>query len=556
MKKIMIGMLSSVIFFLIVFEVRQIAYAAEAADYSDIGGLIYEAEDAELENVEVVQEFYDGGAVKGYSGTGFVGEFDNTDNNPSAITFTIEIAEAGKYDLIFLTCSPYDKKLNHVQIDGGEILHEALESAKSEEFFKRMIEVELKEGTHTIRVTEGWGFMYVDAMVVKKQAPTVPPLYADADPVNPNATPEAKALMAYLNECYGKVMLAGQYAEGIDAPEMKAIYEQTGKYPAIMGLDFLYYGSTAEEYRDTPTQTTQAAIDWWNKGGIVTFCWHWMAPKDNYLSNDWPWNKSFYTQGTNFDLSKVLNGSDPEGYEMLLADIDTVSEELKILQDAGVPVLWRPLHEASGGWFWWGSSGSESYKELWNLMYDRMVNHHGLNNLIWIWNGQHNETDAITEWYPGDDTVDMIGEDIYAEKRDDASQVERFIEALDYTSANKIIALTETGVIPNPDKLLKDGNLWSWFAPWYREFVVDMTYPYEEAPYSDEYTGLNMLRKVYEHESVITLDELPVLNENAVKPLEDTDNLNISNVIPWVLTGILGIIALIFIVLYLKKEQK
>ena len=271
-----------------------------------------------------------------------------------------------------------------------------------------------------------------------------------------------------------------------------------------MGFDFLYYGKTASENNTEEVNTTELAIDWWNKGGIVTFCWHWFAPKDNLLIDDQPWNKTFYTQATTFDLEKALNGEDPEGYDLLIADIDAVSAELKKLQDAGVPVLWRPLHEASGGWFWWGASGSDSYIELWNLMYDRMVNVNGLNNLIWVWNGQYNDTDPVKSWYPGNDTVDIIGEDIYATKQDYSSQVDRFAKALTYTNANKIITLSETGVIPDIDELIKDGNMWSWFAPWYREFVVDMGAGYENAYYSDEYTELNMLRKVYNHEAVIT----------------------------------------------------
>ena len=481
--------------------------AVDKTDYTQLGGTIYEAEDAVLENVEVVQEFYEGGNITGYSGTGFVGEFNNSDKNPSSLISEIEVEEDAKYDLIFMTCSPYDSKKNNVRIDDEEVLYEALETPKAEEFCKRVIEAQLTMGKHKISIMENWGYMYIDALIVKKQVPAIPTLKADSPPVNPNATKETKALMDYLNESYGKVILSGQYAEGIEAPEIQAIFKQTGKYPAVMGFDFINYGKTASENVEEKQNTTELAIDWWNKGGIVTFCWHWFAPKDNMLTKDNPWNKSFYTQSTNFDLTKAMNGDDPDGYELLIADIDTISEELKVLQEANVPVLWRPLHEASGGWFWWGDCDSNTYKQLWNLMYDRMVNINGLNNLIWVWNGQHKEGDSIEEWYPGDTTVDIIGEDIYAEKQDYSSQVDRFANAMKYTKANKIITLSETGVIPDPDELLKAGNLWSWFSPWYREFVVDMDYKYENANYSDEYTGLNMLRKIYHHENVITLDE-------------------------------------------------
>ena len=72
-------------------------------------------------------------------------------------------------------------------------------------------------------------------------------------------------------------------------------------------------------------------------------------------------------------------------------------------------LLWRPLHEASGKWFWWGAKGAAPCKALWNLMYDRMVNHHGLTNLIWVWNSDG----ADYEWYPGDDKVDILARDFY-----------------------------------------------------------------------------------------------------------------------------------------------
>lgn len=58
-----------------------------------------------------------------------------------------------------------------------------------------------------------------------------------------------------------------------------------------------------------------------------------------------------------------MNGSDPKGYNALMSDVDEIAKQLKRLSDADVPVLFRPLHEASGGWFWWGADGSEAYKK-------------------------------------------------------------------------------------------------------------------------------------------------------------------------------------------------
>jgi|AGTN01.2.fsa_nt_gi Beta-mannanase len=505
------------IFFLIIAAVLitslpPAARAAQNNDYSDIGGVIYEAEDALLENNEVLTEFTEdavgqGYNVEGYSGTGFVGEFNNTDAGFSTLTFTIEIEKAGKYDLIFKTCCPYTNKKNDILIDDDDRRNEALITPQSNNFTTQVLEAEFAAGTHTVKIMENWGYFYVDALIVKPQAPKVGPLYARPELVDANATDSARRLMEYLCGIYGDYILSGQYSEGYDAPEASAIFTQTGKYPAVMGFDLMYYTSLSEGRLQEKQYTIEKAIEWWNAGGIVTFCWHWYSPKDIVDTSDNPWNKSFYKSATNFNFAKALSGEDPEGYDLMLRDIDMVAEQLKLLQDAGVPVLWRPLHEAAGGWFWWGTQGSENYIELWNLIYDRLVNHHGLHNLIWVWNGQSNDKDEFDAWYPGDSTVDIIGLDIYPEKHDYSPQTESFQQALTYTRMPRIIALTEVGVIPDPDMLVKEGAMWLWFAPWYREFAVDMAD--SAKPYSDEYTGLNMLRKVYHHEKVITLDELP-----------------------------------------------
>ena len=172
-----------------------------------------------------------------------------------------------------------------------------------------------------------------------------------------------------------------------------------------------------------------------------------------------------------------------------------------------MPVLWRPLHEASGGWFWWGASGADAYKQLWNLLYDRLCNLHGLNNLIWIWNGQN------AEWYPGDDTVDIIGEDIYPCERVYSSQSAKFIECLDYTDARKMIILSENGCVPDAELLFRDGTVWGSFCTWGGEFVLKNSK--FNAP-SEQYTEIWLLKKVYADERVITRADIPDLKGNGI----------------------------------------
>lgn len=143
------------------------------------------------------------------------------------------------------------------------------------------------------------------------------------------------------------------------------------------------------------------------------------------------WYKGFNTEAANIDLTKIMNGENKEGYDLLMKDIDAIAQQLLILQEAKVPVLWRPLHEAAGGWFWWGASGPDAYKKLYILLYDKLTNDYGLNNLIWLWNGQDKD------WYPGDAYVDIIGEDIYPGEKVYGSQINKYLDAVNYTTNKK-----------------------------------------------------------------------------------------------------------------------
>ncbi|NIK77227.1 mannan endo-1,4-beta-mannosidase [Paenibacillus castaneae] len=321
--------------------------------------------------------------------------------------------------------------------------------------------------------------------------------------VNPNADEQTRRLMTYLCDIYGSRILTGQQIGVVSTPELDILHEVTGKYPAVYGFDFMNYSPSRTE-RGSICSDTDIAIDWWKSGGIVTFCWHWNAPKDLIdLPPEQSWDRGFYTNATTFDVQKAMDDSESEEYKLIIRDIDAISAELQRLQDAGVPVLWRPLHEASGGWFWWGAKGAAPCIWLWKLMYDRMTNLHKLNHLIWVWNGQH------ADWYPGDEYVDIIGEDIYPPAGNYESQQERFQTALSYTGTNKIIALSENGPIPDPDLMLRDDVPWAWNCTWYGTFVYTTKDGVRE--YSSEFTDREQLIKFYNHPFSITKDELPDL---------------------------------------------
>lgn len=229
----------------------------------------------------------------------------------------------------------------------------------------------------------------------------------------------------------------------------------------------------------------------------------------------------FYSADTNFTIpvaNGALNSNSP-AYAQINADIDLIAIELKKLQEAKVPLLWRPLHEAAGnggdGWFWWGRTRSDGVPQayaqilLWRHMYDRLVNHHKLDNLLWVWNGQN------PAWYPGDDVVDIMSFDIYdgTDNKTYKSQIATYTALSQYSSEKKMLALSENGFIPDPDNMKKDGAWWLWFMTWNdgnfdNQTLVSGTH--KDNFWSGDYYNTAAHKKhVYEHELVITLDELP-----------------------------------------------
>ena len=184
----------------------------------------------------------------------------------------------------------------------------------------------------------------VDALIKKLEAKTPD----GTKPVSENTNEETLELFNYLRSVYGKQILAGQQYSNAKQYENIMYYNTTGDMPAIMGFDFLFAQGT-----ETPDYTQiEEAIKWHNEqNGIVAFCWHWKVPVD--IRNDNVKGTAFYSKEIrNFSLENAVTPGTKE-YEVVIKDIDTIALYLQRLETAGVPVLWRPLHEAGGNWFWW-----------------------------------------------------------------------------------------------------------------------------------------------------------------------------------------------------------
>lgn len=164
--------------------------------------------------------------------------------------------------------------------------------------------------------------------------------------VNKDVTSEARELMTYLAERYGLGVLSGQQDYG----NLNWINENTGRKPAVIGFDLMDYSPSRTE-RGAISQEIRDAIAWHQQGGIVTLCWHWNAPTHLVDEPGKEWWRGFYTNATTYDLASALAHSESQEYTLLIRDIDAIALQLQELKDAGVPVLFRPLHEAEGGWF-------------------------------------------------------------------------------------------------------------------------------------------------------------------------------------------------------------
>jgi len=313
--------------------------------------------------------------------------------------------------------------------------------------------------------------------------PEPQPSGIDVSLTNPRASEAARKVYAFLREQSGQKMLSGVQAGGTanNNDNVDAVFAKTGRHPALAGYDFIFL-----QYSPTPASwewkvdygDISAAREQWRANGLVSYMWHWNVPTDKAA-----WDKGrqgdfsgygFYSDKTAFDIGRALIKGTWEN-DFILQDIEKVAGYLKRLQQEGIPVLWRPLHEAAGNydrygpggaWFWWGRGGADACKRLWKLLRDKLEGEYGLDNLIWVWtlDATPGAESQYADWYPGNDLVDIVGVDIYAE--DTAAKARQYKAAAALSGGHKLTAVSECGNIPDPDKCFAAGQSWSWFMAW------------------------------------------------------------------------------------------
>ena len=293
----------------------------------------------------------------------------------------------------------------------------------------------------------------------------------ESAPVNPHASPEARALLHYLYSMSGKYTLTGQHNyPNVGATWTDRALDLTGKYPAVYGQDFGFQtGEDKDSILGRPAMVEEA-IRQYRNGAIVTLTWHAVRPVD-----DEPVSFRESVQGhlTDFEWRELLTPGTTLN-KRWCAQVDVIAGYLKQLQEAHVPILWRPYHEVNGSWFWWGGrKGKDGSAALYRQLFDRLVNRHKLNNLIWVWNanapGSGGGPGPYADYFPGSDVADVLSVDIYG------GFEQAFYDDLVTLAAGKPVALGEVGSVPAADVLAKQPK-YAWFMSW-SEWVQEANHP-------------------------------------------------------------------------------
>lgn len=236
-------------------------------------------------------------------------------------------------------------------------------------------------------------------------------------------------------------------------------YATCGQYPSVYGMDLGGIEMDWSKNLDSNPfeQMRASAVAHHERGGVITISWH---PR-NPLTEGNAWDVS-----TDHVVSSILPGG--EKHEIFMTWLEKAADFLGSIKTAdgeAVPVIWRPWHEHTGSWFWWGQNlcTADQYKALWQLTYDYMAKERGLDNLVWAYSpgaGELSSVEVFGERYPGDEIIDLVGFDCYQYSNNEV-YVADMKKALEITKAfadehGKLMAVTETGY-----EGVKDPHWWT-----------------------------------------------------------------------------------------------
>ena len=324
--------------------------------------------------------------------------------------------------------------------------------------------------------------------------------------VDSKATDSTKALAAYLTglRADDKVLFGHQnstFRSVKDNGKTSDIKDITGSEAGLFGIDTLALAGT-ECASENPLEASIAASKKAYEGGsIISLSCH-MPNFTNAKITDTgnaehPYDFSKCDFSESKDLTPcadyILEGG--EYNAQYNAYLDIIADYALKLQEANVPILFRPFHENSGGWFWWGTSTSaDSYRAIWRYMVN-YLQAKGVHNLLYVYspNGPIDSESDYLSRYPGDAYVDVLGFDYYDDYADVSKYTgDTYFEALAKScdvvagladKKAKIPAIAETGIRitgAGKDSLMVSGNPTK-DKDWYNQVVntaVEHDIPY------------------------------------------------------------------------------
>lgn len=316
-------------------------------------------------------------------------------------------------------------------------------------------------------------------------------LVADpVQPVTPNASPEAVKLLEYIYSISGKQTMAGQHSVPLlESTRLVVAHRTTKHYPALFGQDFGFDSPGSWDGINYRQRIVDEAIRRHHEGFVITLMWHAVRPTEDEPVT---FRESIQGDLTDQEWEELITPGTRLN-ERWKSQVDVVAWFLRQLRDAKVPVLWRPYHEMNGDWFWWGKkAGENGYKKLYRMLFDRFVDFHGLNNLIWVYNCNE-VTENVNPYethFPGHDVVDILATDVYR-----GGFAQKDYDSLLALAGEKPIALGEVGRAPAVE-ILTSQPRWTWFMSW-------------GEPGGFEPGGFQGLQATFDSEKTVTFEELP-----------------------------------------------
>lgn len=285
--------------------------------------------------------------------------------------------------------------------------------------------------------------------------------------VDAQATDAVRSLYAYLMAVGRDHLLFGHQMDNSQSIVKKDgvisdTYHTVGAYPAVTGFEM----SDVVGHPDRYVQRVQEA---YQHNSIATLCDH----MPNFSADE--------GENTFYDMTPTYEHIMPGGkdHEKFLQRLDQTAEFVLSCKDGDgelIPIIYRPFHENSGNWFWWGSSNTtkEEFVALWRFTVEYLCDVKGVHNLLYAYspNGHFAGERDYLDRYPGDEYVDVIGFDVYHDSPEygdywmqqtlrDAQIVTRIA-----AEKGKVAALTEVGVrYNNNDGLAIKGNeIKNWYT--------------------------------------------------------------------------------------------